>query len=102
MVVEVGDDDLSLLSGRARAASAVDDLHVDMLGIKVLGATDGAALVIGTSIGVGIYATPSIIAGYLGTFPLVISLWLAVGLFVMIGCFIYAELGTRLPETGGE
>jgi APA family basic amino acid/polyamine antiporter len=69
---------------------------------KVLGAADGAALVIGTSIGVGIYATPRIIAGYLGTFPLVISLWLAVGLFVLIGCFIYAELGTRLPETGGE
>lgn len=69
---------------------------------RVLGVTDGAAIVIGISIGVGIYTTPRIIAGYLDYFPLVITLWLAVGLVTLIGSFVYAELGTRLPETGGE
>ena len=69
---------------------------------KVLGVFDGIAILIGISIGAGIYSTPQIIAGYLGSFDSIILLWLLAGVFVFISGLIYAELGTRMPNTGGE
>lgn len=69
---------------------------------KVLGVSDGIAILIGITIGAGIYSTPQIIAGYLGSFDTIIWLWLLGGIFVFISGLIYAELGTRMPHTGGE
>ena len=70
---------------------------------KSLGVFDGIAILVGITIGAGIYSTPQIIAGYLGSFPAIIFLWIITGiLFVFVGGLIYAELGTRLPKTGGE
>ena len=69
---------------------------------KSLRTTDGVALLIGITIGSGIYSTPYLIAGYLDSYAVVMTCWVVVGLFVLIGGLIYAELGTRLPTTGGE
>jgi APA family basic amino acid/polyamine antiporter len=69
---------------------------------KVLGVSDGIAILIGISIGAGIYSTPQIIAGYLGSFGPILLLWLLAGFFVFTSGLIYAELGTRMPSTGGE
>ena len=70
---------------------------------RALGVFDGIAILVGITIGAGIYSTPNIIAGYLGSFPIIIFLWIITGLlFVFVGGLIYAELGTRLPHTGGE
>jgi len=69
---------------------------------KVLRVPDGIALLVGIMIGVGIYSTPQIIAGYLGSFRVILLLWLIVGAFVYLGGLVYAELGTRMPHTGGE
>ena len=69
---------------------------------KVLGVFDGIAILIGITIGAGIYSTPQIIAGYLGSFGPILLLWLAAGIFVFTSGLIYAELGTRMPSTGGE
>lgn len=69
---------------------------------KVLGVFDGIAILIGIMIGAGIYSTPQIIARYLGSFQTIIAFWILVGIFVFISGLIYAELGTRLPNTGGE
>jgi APA family basic amino acid/polyamine antiporter len=69
---------------------------------KVLGVSDGIAILIGISIGAGIYSTPQIIAGYLGSFGPILLLWLVAGVFVFTSGLIYAELGTRMPSTGGE
>jgi len=69
---------------------------------KALGVFDGIAILIGIMIGAGIYSTPQIIAGYLGSFDSIIILWLLGGFFVFISGLIYAELGTRMPNTGGE
>lgn len=69
---------------------------------KVLGVSDGIAILIGISIGAGIYSTPQIIAGYLSSFNTILLLWLLAGLFVFTSGLIYAELGTRMPQTGGE
>jgi len=69
---------------------------------KVLGVPDGIAILIGICIGAGIYSNPQIIAGYLPSFNIIILLWLGAGAFVFISGLIYAELGTRMPHTGGE
>ena len=69
---------------------------------KSLTTFDGIALLIGITIGSGIYSTPYLIAGYYASFLGVIVTWGIVGIFVMIGGLIYAELGTRIPTTGGE
>lgn len=69
---------------------------------KVLGVFDGIALLIGITIGAGIYSTPQIIAGYLPSFSTIIALWILAGIFVYIGGLIYAELGSLFPDTGGE
>ena len=69
---------------------------------KSLGLFDGIALLVGITIGSGIFATPQIIAGYLSSFSTIIMLWVGVAVFVYVGALIYAELGCRFPNTGGE
>ncbi len=69
---------------------------------KVLGVFDGIAILIGICIGAGIYSNPQIIAKYLSSFNHIILLWIGAGIFVFISGLIYAELGTRMPHTGGE
>lgn len=69
---------------------------------RSLGLFEGITVLIGITIGAGIYSTPQVIAGYQESFSDIIWLWVIVGVFVYIGGLIYAELGTRLPATGGE
>ncbi|MBN4081012.1 amino acid permease [Caldithrix abyssi] len=69
---------------------------------RTLGLTDGIALLVGITIGSGIFATPQIIAGYLDSFSSIIILWIGVAVFVYVGALIYGELGSRFPKTGGE
>ena len=69
---------------------------------RSLGTFDGVALLVGIVIGSGIYTTPALVSVYFGSFSSLITVWIAVGVFAMIGGLIYAELGTRLPATGGE
>ena len=69
---------------------------------KVLGVFDGVAILIGICIGAGIYSNPQIIAHYMSSFWQIILLWIGAGVFVFISGLIYAELGTRMPHTGGE
>lgn len=70
--------------------------------LRTLGVFDGVAILVGITIGAGIYSTPQIIAGYQSSFLPIVAFWLLAGCFVYIGGLIYAELGTRLPNTGGE
>ena len=70
--------------------------------LKSLSVVDGIMVLIGITIGAGIYSTPQIIAEYQTNFTNIILLWILVGVFIYIGGFIYAELGSRFPETGGE
>lgn len=69
---------------------------------KSLGFIDGVALLVGITIGAGIFKTPQVISRYIDSFFLIIFLWVVVALFVYIGALIYAELGSRFPNTGGE
>lgn len=69
---------------------------------KALRTWDGIALLIGITIGSGIYSTPYLIAGHFPDFATTAVAWIGIGAFVMVSGLVYAELGTRLPATGGE
>ncbi len=52
---------------------------------KTLGIPDGIALLVGITIGAGIYSTPQIIATYTNSYASVIMLWLLAAAFVIMG-----------------
>jgi APA family basic amino acid/polyamine antiporter len=62
---------------------------------------DGAALLVGSVIGSGIFVVPSLIAQRVPEPGLVIAIWLFSGLLVLCGALTLAELGTMLPQSGG-
>jgi amino acid transporter len=68
---------------------------------RVIGFAGGTALIVGITIGSGIFRTPPTIAG-LVPHPLVImGLWTAFGLISICGALTVAELSTMLPRAGG-
>lgn len=69
---------------------------------KALGISFGIAILVGSSIGVGILRTPGTIAGVLDNYWLIIACWLVGGVYVLIGAGTYAELATMLPKAGGS
>ena len=69
---------------------------------KTLGVSFGIAILVGSTIGVGILRTPGTIAGMLDNYWLIIACWLLGGLYVLIGVGSYSELATMLPKAGGS
>jgi APA family basic amino acid/polyamine antiporter len=68
----------------------------------VLGVAFGLAVSIGNTIAAGIVRTPGEIAAYLPTPWLFISVWLVGGLYAILGSNSIAELGTAIPQSGGQ
>lgn len=62
---------------------------------------DGAALLVGSVIGSGIFVVPSLIAQRVPEPGVVIGIWVFSGLLVLCGALTLAELGTMLPQSGG-
>jgi APA family basic amino acid/polyamine antiporter len=69
---------------------------------RELNAWDGVAIVIGITMGAGIFATPGRVDAYLPSFGWVALAWGLAALTAFLGGAVYAELGSRLPQTGGE
>lgn len=67
---------------------------------KLLGVGFGVAVTIGGTIGTGILRKPGPIAQAVGDPTLVIGVWLAVGLYALVGSLSVMELGTMLPKAG--
>ena len=59
-------------------------------------------LVMGGIVGAGIFANPSEVAHRVHTPFLILGVWMLGGFIAMCGAFIWAELATRLPGTGGQ
>jgi basic amino acid/polyamine antiporter, APA family len=59
-------------------------------------------LVMGGIVGAGIFANPSEVAHRVHTPFLILGVWVLGGFIAMCGAFIWAELATRLPGTGGQ
>ena len=62
----------------------------------------GLAVIIGNTIGAGIFRTPGTIAELLPGGWLFICVWLIGGLYALLGAIQIAELGTMLPRSGGQ
>ncbi|KAH6571834.1 hypothetical protein BASA60_006958 [Batrachochytrium salamandrivorans] len=66
------------------------------------GAIPTPTLIVGVSIGSGIFASPGPAFEYAGSVGGAIVVWIVAGLFAMAGGLCYAELGTMIPSSGGE
>lgn len=63
---------------------------------------DAVAMIVGLIVGAGIFGTPSIVAGAVGSESMLVAAWIAGGVFSIIGALCYAELATAFPSAGGE
>lgn len=68
---------------------------------RVIGFVGGTALIVGITIGSGIFRTPPTIAGLVPSAPVVMALWVAFGLVSICGALVIAELSSLLPQAGG-
>jgi APA family basic amino acid/polyamine antiporter len=68
---------------------------------RVLGIGFGLAVSIGGTIGVGILRTPGLVAEQLHAPLAIVFLWVAGGIYTLLGASCLTELGTMLPRTGG-
>ena len=70
--------------------------------LRILGLGFGLAVIIGNTIGAGIFRTPGTIAQQLPSVPLFLGVWVVGGLYALLGAISLAELGTMLPRSGGQ
>jgi APA family basic amino acid/polyamine antiporter len=70
--------------------------------LRVLGVGFGVAVIIGNTIGAGIFRAPGTIAEQLPATGPFLLIWLAGGLYALLGAVSLAELGTMLPRSGGQ
>jgi APA family basic amino acid/polyamine antiporter len=59
-------------------------------------------IVMGGMVGSGIFINPYVVAQRVHSPVLILSAWIAGGIIAMLGAFVYAELGDRIPEVGGQ
>jgi len=69
--------------------------------IRILGVGFGLAVIVGSTIGIGILRTPGLVAGQLADRTTILAVWIVGGLYTLVGAACLAELGTMLPEAGG-
>lgn len=67
---------------------------------KVLGTSFGVAVTLGGTIGTGILRKPGIIAEQVSNPLLIIFLWLAVGIYALLGVSCVLELSLSVPRAG--
>jgi APA family basic amino acid/polyamine antiporter len=68
---------------------------------RVIGLWGGTALIIGITIGSGIFRKPATIAALVPDPRVVLALWAAIGVITLCGALTVAELASMMPQTGG-
>ncbi len=68
---------------------------------RVVGFWGGTALIVGITIGSGVFRKPQTLAALLPDAPLILGLWTFFGIVSLCGALALAELATMLPRTGG-
>jgi len=69
--------------------------------VRGLGLWSAIAIVIGDTIGTGVFLVSSDMARAVGSAALVIVAWILGGFIVLLGALCYAELGAAFPKAGG-
>ena len=70
--------------------------------LRVLGVAFGLAVIIGNTIGAGIFRVPGSIAEQLPSPGPFLLVWITGGVYALLGAISLAELGTMLPRSGGQ
>src|SRR3989442_11496024 len=81
---------------RADVPSHMTDLK------RSLRLTDGLAMVVGMTVGAGIFRTPGIVAARLGSPGLTFVVWVLGAALAFLGALCFAELTTRQPNAAGK
>src|SRR3954451_10953929 len=68
---------------------------------RKLGLLDAAAMVVGTTIGAGIFLVPNLVACSLPSAGWMMFAWVFTGVLSCLGALAYAELGAMIPASGG-
>ncbi len=69
---------------------------------RELGVFDSVMLIVGTTIGIGIFVTTGIIAQQVFSPGIILLIWFLGGLLALAGALSCAELGSSLPYAGGD
>ena len=68
---------------------------------RTLGLWNSVALVLGITIGSGIFRSPAAVARQVPSAAWTLGLWAAGGVITLCGALSFAELGAALPQSGG-
>jgi amino acid transporter/beta-glucanase (GH16 family) len=68
---------------------------------RVIGFWGGLAVIVGTTIGSGVFRKPYTLARDVGDPATILALWAVFGLVTLCGALALAELSSMLPRTGG-
>ena len=69
---------------------------------RKIGWGSAAAIVVANMVGTGVFTTLGLQLKYLQNTWTILSVWIIGGAIALFGAFSYAELGARLPRSGGE
>ena len=68
---------------------------------RILGVSFGLAVIVGSTLGVGILRTPGLVAAQIANPSTILAVWVVGGLYTLLGSVCLTELGTMLPQAGG-
>ncbi|KAK8869635.1 hypothetical protein IAR55_000203 [Kwoniella newhampshirensis] len=80
--------------GRAGGEEQREERHVSLL--------HGIALVVGAQVGSGIFSSPGVVVGEVGSVGASLLVWIVSGVLAWTGASSYAELGCAIPLSGGS
>lgn len=69
---------------------------------KDIGILKAVSIIFGVIVGSGIFVSPVGVLKYTNSVGLSMIMWVIPGIFSILGALAYAELGVRVPKSGGE
>lgn len=101
-IEEIIDEDEALISEAPEFSDSLRSTDPENQLARSIGLWSGIWIIIASSIGSGIFASPGIVFGYTKSVGASLMVWIIAGLLSISGALCYAELGSMMPVTGGD